>query len=207
VTVSAGGDDSQYRPWFRFVRRHVRWYPPALMRFGHYALWLVIPFMAVVIANDAAGRPGWLTWAAGGAQFGWFGALFTNVSYHAARLCERCGRATPLDPQAAVEQWKPALRLEHRQGFVLVILAANLAWTLAAGSLLVNGTHALGLPAHHVIWAYLLQDVPAVLIISGFFLVERVHRDLYPWCPWCKWGKGGPPELVPDPDPAGTASR
>jgi len=129
---SAGGDDSQYRPWFRFVRRHTRWCPPALMRLGHHALWLTVPFMALVLAADLSGRPGWLTWVTAGAQLAWFGAILTDAGYHAARLCERCMGATPLDPQAAVERWKPALRLEHRSGVLIAVLAVNLTWTLAA---------------------------------------------------------------------------
>jgi hypothetical protein len=200
TTATAGeGDGSQYRPWFRFLWRHTRWVPSALMWIGHYSLWLFIPYLVLSIATDAAGRPDWLSWIALPALIAFWGSVIIDNGYHSAKLCERCMGGTPLDPQAAVEKWRPALRADHRNGMILAILLANIAWTFGAGSLLVNG--GLGLPKHHDVWAYLLQDIPSLIIITSYWIIVRVHRDLYPWCPWCHWGDGGKHEAVPDPDP------
>jgi hypothetical protein len=169
---------------------------------GHYALWLAIPFTALIIAADATGRPGWLTWTEAGAQAAFIAALIISFTYHDAKLCERCMAATPLDPQAAVNRWRPALRLDHTRWLLLIVLIANLAWGQLTAYLFINGVHALGLPRHHAPWAYFTQDIPMVIIIVGYWTILRVHRNLYPWCPWCKWGRGGgPQEAVPDPDP------
>ena len=127
-----GGDHrdySQYRPWFAWVLRHTRWIPPALMWAGHYFLWLSLPFAALILAGDGTGRPGWLGVLAAAGWFVWFAAVFTDIRYHAPRLCERCMGATPLDPQAAVERWRPALRANHSRWILLGLLIVNLFWT------------------------------------------------------------------------------
>jgi hypothetical protein len=200
MTVQDAGG-GQWRPWVRFVLRHTRWLRPALMWAGHYSLWLTIPWIAVAFADDAAGRPGWLAHLAL-AAWGilWF-TLTIDSGYHYARLCERCAAATPLDPQAAVDRWRRVLRLDHRRRFVTAIILAAFIWALGVGYMLISGVHSVGLPAHHHNWAYLLQDVPIVLLIACYFVVNRIHRALYPWCPWCRWDGGGDHEGAPDPGP------
>jgi hypothetical protein len=200
-------DIRQYRPWYAWVLRHTRWVQPALMWVGHFSLWLFIPYVVLSLTTDLAGRPTWLGWVALPALVLFWGSVLIDNSYHAAKLCERCMGGTPLDPEASVDKWRPALRLDHRNGLMLLILLANLIWTFGVGNLLVDGAHWAGLPRHHDTWAYLLQDLPSLVIISSYWIIQRVHRDLYPWCPWCHWGDGGDEETVPDPDPEGNGVK
>ena len=128
------------------------------------------------------------------------------VSFTSGRELDHTGAqlvmgATPLDPQAAVERWKPALKADHRNKLILLILLANFVWVFGVGNVLVDGAHWAGIPKHHDVWAYFLQDLSTLIIIPAYWLIQRVHRDLYPWCPWCHWDDGGDEEKVPDPDP------
>lgn len=189
-----GGDGRQWRPW---ARRALR----LAMLAGHYSLWLLLPWAGLAVARDITGRPSWMTWIETAAQVILFAALVTDRGYHHARLCERCAGATPLDPQAAVERWKPALRRDHQDWFMFRVLSAGIAWSIGTGYALVSGVPAAGLAAHRVLWAYLLQDLPVMAVVAGYYIVSRVHRNLYPWCPWCHWDHGGEHEAVPDPDP------
>jgi hypothetical protein len=203
-----GPDYSQYRPWAAWLHRHTRWVPPALMWAGHYCLWFAIPFIVLILADDGAGRPVGLTGAVTAGWFVFIAAIITDRNYHAPRLCERCMGAAPLDPQAAVERWRPALRADHNQRLMFTLLAANLIWIIGTQNLLVNGIRAAGLPAHHDVWAYCLQDIPSLIIMVAYFIAVRIHRDLYPWCPWCHWGDGGgPEETAPVPDPEDHGAR
>jgi len=201
MTTAADDNYGRYRAWYAWVLRHTRWLQPFLLWCGHYILWLLALYAAAVLAVDLAGRPDILTWAETGAWGVMMILVVVSMTYHQAKLCERCAGSTPLDPQAAVEKWKPALRLNHRNTLIPVILIANIAWQAAIGDLVVGGVHAWGLPRHHDIWAYLLQDIPALIILGGFFVIDWIHRNLYPWCPWCHWGGEGDAEIVPDPDP------
>jgi len=194
-------DYSEYRAWYAWVLRHTRWIPPVLMWIGHYALWVMPVYIVAAIAADATGRPYWSAWVGGAAIIAFWGAIIIDNSYHSAKLCERCMGATPLDPQAAVERWKPALKADHRNKLILLILLANFVWVFGVGNVLVDGAHWAGIPKHHDVWAYFLQDLSTLIIIPAYWLIQRVHRDLYPWCPWCHWDDGGDEEKVPDPDP------
>ena len=57
---------------------------------------------------------------------------------------------------------------------------------------------------HHW-WGYAI-NVAAFIGIGVLIGTTHVHRKLYPWCPYCRWGDGGKEEVVPDPDPAESAS-
>lgn len=199
--TTASDDYSRHRPWLAWVLRHTRWTRPGLMWTGHYILALLAAYAAVVLATDLAGRPDALVWTETGLWIWALLLIITSVTYHQARLCRRCAGGTPLDPEAAVEKWRPALRLDHRNLLVLAVLLANICWQVLTGNLIVSGVHALGLPRHHDVWAYLLQDIPGLIIVGGYFAVDHIHRKLYPWCPWCHWRDGGEEETVPEPDP------
>lgn len=194
-------DFSRYRAWYAWVLKHTRWIRPALMWLGHYILWLLGAYVLLSLANDLSARPGWLILAVGAYWFTMLGVIIFAMTYHQAKLCARCGGSTPLDPQAAVGRWKPALRLHHRQGIVMLMVLASMIWQVAVGLLLIQGVHALHLPPHHAIWAYLLQDILGFIVVFVYFTIDRVHRRLHPWCPWCHWGDGGDEEAIPAPDP------
>jgi hypothetical protein len=197
TTAAEDGDGRRYA----WMRRHTGWMPGALMWTGHYALWMTIPYIVLTVISDVTGQPGWLTWVLAPAIVLFYGSVIIDSQYHHARLCGRCFAAAPLDPQAAVDKWRPVLRADHKNRMILAILGANFLWSVLIGSLLVDGVRWAGLPAHHAAWAYLLHDLPVIVIVISYWVMARKHRDLYPWCPWCHWRDGGDEEEIPDPDP------
>jgi hypothetical protein len=190
TTAAEDGGDRRRGAW---VRRRAEWVPGALMWTGHYALWMTIPYIVLTVISDTTGQPDWELWAAVPAIMLFYGSVLIDSQYHHARLCDRCFAAAPLDPQAAVDRWRPVLRTYHRRGVVLVFLAAAFGWSILS-ALLVTG-------AYHTAWAYLLHDLPVIVIVTSYWAMSRKHRDLYPWCPWCHWRDGGDEEKAPDPDP------
>jgi hypothetical protein len=196
-----GRDPSHYRPWFAWVLRRTRWVPGMIMWTGHYFPVLVIVLGITILISDAAGRPRWSLWIVYPLLVIWFANMTFGTRFHDAKLCTRCGEATPLDYQGEVEKWKPALRLEHRPWLIFAILAATITFSVAINHLLIIGIRQAGLPPHHYVWAYFLQDIPIIIAIAASYTADWQHRRLYPWCPWCHWGDGGDEEFVPDPDP------
>ena len=199
--MTTAAEDGGGRRRGAWVRRHAGWVPGALMWTGHYALWMTIPCIVLIVISDVTGRPGWMSWVLAPALLLFYAPLIIDRQYHHARLCDRCFAATPLDTQAAVDKWRLVLRANHRGRLILAILLANLLWGILAAALLITGVRWAGLPAHHSAWAYLLQDLPVIITVASYWAMTRKHRDLYPWCPWCHWGDGGDEEKAPDSDP------
>ena len=171
-----------------------RRYNPALMWLGHHSIKLMAAALLIVTAYYLTGLyngPDPVGWAMAGVWLFWYFTMILDERYHTARLCERCVAATPLDPQAAVSRWRPALRVKHARkaeaaGLILVVV-----WSF--GGPLVVSSHS---------WPYRAGGVLVALILAGVAGTGWVHRKLYPWCPWCNWGGGGEHEEAPDPDPA-----
>jgi hypothetical protein len=165
---------------------------------GHYENKAFIALAAMFVASDACGDPQsgplyWLTlpfvvvWAVG--------AWSAIAGPHRRQLCERCASSAPLDPQAKVRRWAPALRLFHMRRVLYGVAAVM-------GVKILFLDHVFGPSA----WLYALDAlILAVLCVIG--AAQDVHRRLAPWCPWCHWGgEGGRQEISPEvPDPA--ASR
>jgi len=166
---------------------------------GHYSIRIMIPALVGIIAFTVAGRPGGdngvLSWIVTVAWLVWFVTVMLDYNYHEARLCERCIAATPLDPQKAVTRWDWVLRLFHSKKILFAVSLGLTVWFFAGPVL-----------AHHHWWGYAISVVAFVLL--GVLVTSiHVHRRLYPWCPYCRWGgRGEEEEVVPDPDPAASAS-
>jgi hypothetical protein len=163
---------------------------PYFMWGGHYAPRILAVTVIVAIASDLAGSPGFMTWPVAVVFTAGTAAFILDKMYHEPRLCERCITASPLDPQAAVDRWRQALRWEHGRRVKILLLLACVAWFFTAGF---RGAHPGAL--------YGAIDAVALLVLASSYVAMYVHRRLYPWCPWCHWDDGGPRELVPDPDP------
>jgi hypothetical protein len=159
---------------------------PLIMWLGHYQPVLIACCLPVLYAGTLSGNPP-LQWAGAAVCVPYMGAMFASV-IHDSRLCERCAAATPLDPQAAVARWRPALWGFHRLG-VPVLVVALAVWVVGG---LVHGRPWWEWPVYAVVLASIGVSVWAT----------AKHRDLYPWCPWCRWRDGGDEEEAPDPAPA-----
>jgi hypothetical protein len=162
------------------------------MFLGHYVLVCTLAYCADIIFEDIAGWPSfWLVHVISDAAFCLFlVAFWSEIRTHSRKLCERCARSTPLDPQAAVARWRPALRWLHRYRaqkiFVVLLLA-------------VMTTNALWQEDGYRDYA----DMTVVFIFLVYVTMQHKHKRLQPWCPWCNWGKGGDKEVSPEvPDPA-----
>ena len=158
----------------------------ALMWVGHYAIYGVLLYAPVTIAATVTGTHiQWLNIATVAALAVLMASVLIQWRYHDQRLCERCIADSPLDPQAAVEKWEPALREHHR---ALTSMAAVL---LVVAGYVSTVTHA---PK----WLPVFFNVLLILVIVVWFVDWHVHRRLYPWCPWCHWDEGGDEEKTPD---------
>jgi hypothetical protein len=158
------------------------------MRAGHYSQFFLLALAPFLIAWLVAGVPdsGLIDMAADVAWAAWLVTMLADTFYHQNRLCERCIRVTPLDPQAAVDRWRPALRAVHSPRLGIASVAVFAAFAL--GSALV--------PSHSL--EKRLIALPVLAVIAGWFTAQYKHRRLQPWCPWCHWDDGGDEELVPD---------
>jgi hypothetical protein len=165
------------------------------MWLGHYATHLLLAAVAASVADDAMGQPGGVVqWAAVAAWTVWIAAFLVDGGFHRERLCERCVAASPLDPQAAVDRWRRALRLHHARAVMVAVLAGVVGWNLASGALF----------RHPPAWALAVSALASVTL-GASYAVSWQHRRLYPWCPFCRWGEGGAEEVSPDvPAPAVT---
>lgn len=165
---------------------------PLLLWLGHFSIWFLWAFIAVAITGDVS-HWGFLTWPSGGMTIVMITAMVAGVR-HDFRLCERCIAATPLDPQAAVQRWRPVLQAYHRYRLRMAIGLAAIAAFIAVALV------------RHPPWWLPVLAVAAFVIIGLLNTIQHRHRRLYPWCPWCRWEGGGDEELVPD-VPAPTVSR
>jgi hypothetical protein len=162
-----------------------------MMTAGHYMLIPTAMWAAYSIGEALAGSPG--------GPVGWGQQVLFAVSatcfycdlrWHGTRLCEKCARATPLDPQRAVRRWKPALRFVHemrdRKSVLAVILIVALAPVFMPSGGVSTGIY-----------------VGVTVVVMAMWVSMWRHSCLQPWCPWCNWGKGGDEEVSPEvPDPA-----
>lgn len=159
---------------------------------GHYSIWLLAPAVAAFFAGYLSSGNGRhataVSYATSAVWVAWILSSVLDQGYHDARLCERCIAATPLDPQAAVTRWRPALRWRHSKFMLLAML-----WAIV---IFFTNTIQDGVSW----WRFLLTAAAIGALCSSTFS-EWVHRRLYPWCPFCHWGDGGDPEASPEPDP------
>lgn len=163
------------------------------MWLGHHNNMLWLGFAALNVAQDALGSPdgGPVTWLGNAYTAVFLYSLWAEFRVHNHRLCERCVASSPLDPQAAVGRWRPALRLVHARWVMGVVIAVLLARIV------------LGHVFRPVPWWLLATDAAVMASFGCFAVAYWAHRRLYPWCPWCHWGGGGDHEMSPDvPDPA-----
>lgn len=117
-------------------------------------------------------------------------ALFAAVCagrLHDASPCIVCAAHLPLDPSAAAERSRPALRVYHQAARWL-----GWSWMLvyAAGIFLLP----LGWPLNS--WTIIFAAMGTVVVLCALR-----HEKLQPWCPWCRHD-GGEYEREPDPDPS-----
>lgn len=162
-----------------------------MMLLGHYSILAIIVFGAWSVADDLTGKSvGWLGDAGNFLDAGFMACLYSEMRWHGRRLCERCARESPDDPETQVRRWRAALRWAHadrpRSAFMISLL---------------------GVIALESVWGmdgYRNDvDVAVVTAIVAVWVVARRHSRLQPWCPWCNWGKGGDKEVSPEvPDPA-----
>ncbi len=161
----------------------------ALMWLGHHSAPIVVSWAAASVAYNATAQPSVLTWPDLAVNAVFITSILSDFGYHSDRLCERCIAATPLDPQAAVSRWKPALRLFHARRIVGFALIATIAWWFGSPWLY---------HVHHIPWWVYAGNTVALLATAGYLLSSHIHRRLYPWCPWCHWDDGGDAEISPD---------
>jgi len=163
----------------------------AMMFLGHYSVVVIAAYAVCDIWDDLAGQPGgWPNALLSALVVIFIGAWYSEIRWHGRRLCERCAKLSPADPQRAVERWRPALRWTHMErargaalGLYLVVIVLEAAWDM-------DGYRRYA-------------DIAVVLFIVLTWTVQCAHSLLQPWCPWCNWGHGGEEEVSPEvPDPA-----
>lgn len=140
--------------------------------------WISIPFMVSTIAALAA------------------------EMYHDRKLCVLDIKAGPLlDPQAAVDKHRPALKLYHRP---------RQRWTMTAVALLpllLPWTRHLN-PGTPVKILFSAMSVAAIISTLRLLRALEHHRRLHPWCPWCHPRRDKDDDVVaPVPDPVGNAKN
>lgn len=153
---------------------------------AHHPLQVGLALLVVDVGTRLPGVPSAVDLAGGIACISLLVAWTTSDVLHLRRrLCLRCARATPLDPQAAVAKKMRWLRLYH--------YTTERPW-LWAGTLivLVAPIYVFGLK-----WLSPLVWIPAV----GLPVLAWVHMPLQPWCPFCHWDDGGDEEPSPEPTP------
>lgn len=164
----------------------------ALMWLGHNSIRITFAYSAFAVAIAVAAFAGWqpvyLTWPGAAFTLVWVGSIMAEMGYHDERLCEKCGKATPLDPQGAIDRWRPVLRAYHDSRFLI-----------AVALIVVTGTTVMVMsPQHHAPWWAYAVAIFVAVVVAGYFWFVHIHRRLYPWCPWCRWEGGGDEEISPD---------
>lgn len=165
-----------------------------LMWYGHHSAWLLWAAIPCAVTGTALGlSTGLASYALSVPMVLWMGALGAEVLYHRENLCPWCARETPLDPQGAVDRWRPALRFSHGPGRLI-------AGITVLGVFL--GLARIWPPP----WWVILAEVLSYIVLGLTYASIYQHRRLYPWCPWCHWDDGGEEEVSPD-IPAPAVSR
>ncbi len=167
---------------------------PAALWMGHHGTpftWAGIALLTAYTLSPT--RPLALSIVTAVAVAGWLAAAAASL-YHQRRLCARCMAAMPLDPQAAVAQWRPVLWWWHRHPVNLALVAAALGW--------VCYNLQAGVPAGGARAAL----AASWILVAALGWIGRRHGALQPWCPWCRDDEGdGDP--APEPDPTTPAAR
>jgi hypothetical protein len=162
-----------------------------MMWLGHYRFAILVAYAAYDIWDDLAGQPpGWPDDILRVLVLVFIAAWYSEMRWHGRRLCERCARLSPIDPQKAVRRWRPALRWVHMNRARNTALAVYAAVLLTEAAWNMDGYRPYA-------------DIAVISFITVTWAVAGVHSILQPWCPWCNWGRGGDEEVSPEvPDPA-----
>jgi hypothetical protein len=202
MTATAGASDRpDGTPLFRLA-----------MLWGHYGpRW--VPYLYSYLFVSIALRiwdvdPGWMTWPRRVLSLIFATALIGSMlceRVHDRNMCLRDLRSSEvlLDPQGAASKNDRALRFWHDSR------RSRIATFLAAFALLASALAGRDL----AVWAQVALTVlggagvgAAVWVLH----VQKVHRQLKPWCPLCRHGGRGPRgdhDHTPTPDPVGTGNR
>lgn len=114
---------------------------------------------------------------------GVLGVLFASFQ-HTRELCERCIGRVPLDPTAAVNRSRPALKAVHRNKVLIIPIVVF----VLAGMVL----------PEHSWWAHLFNSLAMGSCLTANVCTGR-HRLLEPWCPFCHRGDGDDNAELPAP--------
>lgn len=165
-------------------RPRKEWLNRSAMLLGHYEAFFLLAAVSVSIAADALGNPAALTWPGTAFWTAWLVTIMADLQCHRWQLCERCiSHAPALNPQAAVDRWRRALWLSHRQRLLMGLMATSVALIFISAT-------------GHQPWHYAI-DVLALVILAGVTVTRYEHGRLQPWCPYCHWGDGGGEEVAP----------
>jgi hypothetical protein len=162
-----------------------------MMLLGHYGIFVLGAYAAYDIWDDLAGQPhGWPRGVLSVFVVAFIACWYSEMRWHGRRLCERCARQSPIDPDRAVRRWRPALRWAHMERAHKACLAVYLALVMTELAWNMDGYRRYA-------------DIAVVSFIVFTWVIQRAHSALQPWCPWCDWGEGGDEEVFPEvPDPA-----
>ena len=157
------------------------------MWLGHYQVYALLAAIAIGIASDAFSRSTALSAVASAGFFICLTAMAADFMYHQRQLCERCISSAPaLNPEGAVQRWRPALWSVHRINMPLMVTILGwMCWS--------------AIMSHQEPWRYAV-DVLGLAVLGYVSFTGYVHRRLIPWCPWCNWDDGGDKEVTPVPE-------
>jgi len=162
-----------------------------LMLAGHYFPVAFVALAAIAVADAVTGKhPGLLRDVTYVLFAAWYLSFYADAAYHSGRLCWRCARHVPADPERSVTRWRRFLWLHHKPWLVLLAGAPMVAVLLLSG--------------HFPGWLDIAADAGVIAVAGPAFWAGVVHRRLRPWCPFCPdWRDGGDeePDLEPEPDP------
>jgi hypothetical protein len=157
---------------------------------GHYHLFFLTAAVLTTIASAAAAsRAGWLDDLTDAAMLAWVVAICCDLLRHQGQLCARCiAQAPVLNPQAAVDRWRWALRWEHHEVLRLLPPVFLIFWIIGstAAEITTRDTRLWREPWQLAGYATLITLVGVIWVVS----VQ--HRRLRPWCPYCRWGQEPP---------------
>jgi len=184
--------------------------PGILMAIGHYLDPVWPPAMvASGVASTLIPSGSALSWTFSAAYFAvFFGALACDLFVHMGNLCERCIRAIPLDPQAAIERDRMWLKLFHRTSSqiwvhirsVRVPVPNKLLALMLLGTAVLTAIRLTFDPGEQALKfvALLTWTTP----LASIFWATYRHNRLQPWCPFCPRDDGDDRVEAPEPDPS-----